>query len=243
MASDELFSVPKKPVLRIVTSDVGNYPDLADMNLDADAPSEELVKKIEDLASLLADARREASSKKLEADSLSHRVREIENDLADKDSQLNYYESVMHKEGLPSIRDGSVKHVAPMKNKTELVILKQDQEKLQEAANATIGSLKTLLMEKNKTIEKYRSKIEELQATHHKKSHVDRKAEELLRKLENDENKRTDSGDITGARSHGYDDKAYKRLQEQVDAADDIISDKDKTIQQLEQKLSTQVGT
>lgn len=241
MSSDELFSVPKKPVLRVVTSEIMNYPDIADMNLDVDAPSEELVKRIEDLAALLADARRDASSKKIEVDTLSHRVREIEKDLSEKDSQINYYESVMEKEGLPSIRDGSLKHAVPLKNKAELTILRQDQEKLQEAANATIGSLKTLLMEKNKTIEKYRSKIEELQAMHHKKSHVDRKAEELLRKLDNDENKKVDLSEIDGTRALGFDDRAYKRLQEQVEAADDIISDKDKTIQQLEQKLSTQV--
>ena len=38
-----------------------------------------------------------------------------------------------------------------------------------------------------------------------------------------------------------HDEKAYKRLVEQVEAADEIISDKDKTINQLEQKLLTQV--
>ena len=38
-----------------------------------------------------------------------------------------------------------------------------------------------------------------------------------------------------------HDEKAYKRLVEQVEAADEILSDKDKTINQLEQKLLTQV--
>jgi len=43
--------------------------------------------------------------------------------------------------------------------------MQEEQQKLQEAANATIRNLSQLLEEKNQAIERYREKIEDLQVS------------------------------------------------------------------------------
>ena len=61
-------------------------------------------------------------------------------------------------------------------------MLKEDQEKIQEAASATIGSLRALLEEKNKLIEKYREKLES-NPSQLAKTKAERRADDLLERL------------------------------------------------------------
>ena len=192
MASEEMFtekSTRDPKSMKIITSD--HIPTLEDFDRATD--SEELVNKLDELAGELNEARKESSHKRVEVDKLSYQVQELEQLLNEKESAINYYENVMHKEGLTSLYHpgNNGYRSSPFKDKTaHFSMMKQDQDKLQEAANATIGSLKSLLEEKNRIIDKYRHKIEELQASHHKKSIADKHAEELLRKLEDDEKKK-----------------------------------------------------
>lgn len=101
----------------------------------------------------------------------------------------------MVREGLVSLNydpnNQRTPHSSKRSDRSTAVLLRQEQERMQEAASATIGSLKNLLEEKNKTIDKYRRKIDDLTSQSHKKSYVDKKAEDLLKQLEIDENKRT----------------------------------------------------
>jgi len=73
----------------------------------------------------------------------------------------------MASNGLPTLRGrGSADafHAAgPKPRGRQMTIMQEEQQKLQEAANATIRNLSQLLEEKSQAIERYREKIEDLQ--------------------------------------------------------------------------------
>ena len=106
--------------------------------------------------------------------------------------------------------------------------------RLQEAASTTIGSMRSLLDEKNRLIEKYRARVEELQAQVHHKSVVDKRVDDVLRKLDGESKGQGTSTD------HGDHLLIHKRLVDQIEMQEDVISGKDSQIQALEEKLMQQ---
>jgi hypothetical protein len=145
-------------------------------------------------------------------------------------------------------------------------MMREEQEKLQEAASATIGSMRALLEEKNAEIERFdppypprslcarmQSKINSLldgnvrhstgSGTHRKPtmSAADRRAEDLLKRLE-DEDRYRNAGHSRGAddpsRTNPADKSLVQRLMDQIDHADEILQDKIRLVNQYEQKLA-----
>jgi hypothetical protein len=133
-----------------------------------------------------------------------------------------------------------------------------DQAKLQEAASATISSLTKLLEEKNQLIDSLRKKNEELTSSQPTRSNADRKADDLLSNRNITSNERDEETEDeyysaagggrrspSGKRKHGKSGKesgvsteVMKRLQEQLETADYLISEKDSLIKQLESHFS-----
>ena len=250
MTGDEMFSTEKNTKgdnvpkvgsveeLKVITKDLDTLDDLEGPALK----QEELVSKLEEMADHLANHRRDASDRKLEVDQLRGRMKELENTIGGMEREIEYYEGVMHREGLvslPQYRDGPPPRNESYNNRGSAALARQEAEQIQEAAHATVKSMKTLLDEKNRDIEKLRQKVEELSAHSHKKSFVDKKAEDLLRKLDADERSGRNGG-IDLLPKVGIDEKHFKSLLDQNEAANEIIEDKDKTISQLEQRLLTQ---
>jgi hypothetical protein len=182
----------------------------------------------------------------LRASTLSGRIQELELFAQEKESQLGYYEKVLSEHGLGGVvlRQQQQSKSGDRGKASGMTML--DQEKLQEAANATIGSMRALLEEKNRLIEKYRDKIDQLMNTDQRKSRAERHAEDILERIAADEQRSRGSsktveivamGDFGGVSA-----EAHKRLSAQLEQADSIIADKDRTLMQLEQNLSMQTN-
>ena len=211
----------------------------------------ELLTKLEAANGELNNARRDASSYKLQSDKFRSLSDELEANLKEKDSQIAYYERMAQQEGLPAMRGatGAAANNANSGPSTrQLQAMKQEQSKIQEAASATIQSLKSLLDEKNRLIEGYRQRMEEMQANgegRRTKSKADRKADELLEQLDADDRRGGSSKGVAGSLGVvGVDgagsSEANQKLLQQIEQADEILMEKDRTIGQLETKLGQQ---
>jgi chromosome segregation ATPase len=215
---------------------------------------EELYQKLQASHAEMAAIRREASEYKLKAGALMGQVADLEALVSERDGQVSYYERVLTEEGLPAVllrnqpaqRRGQPPH-HPGGGK-QYKLLHEEQEKLQEAASATIGSLRALLEEKNRIIDKYRDRAERAQAGHPVKSRAERRADELLDRIAADETEEARARRY-GAVMHpevfstgiGHASEAerqhHHKLLAQIEQADSIIAEKDRTVAQLEQRL------
>ena len=236
-SNDELFSNPE--------------------NLE-NVPPEALIKKIEQLNSNLSTNRKDMSDLRLKSDRLQNALSECEAALQEMERHVTYYEGVMANEGLPDIKGnqrtqrmqhGQGQGGNSRNGKQNFTV--EDQENMQEAATATMTSMRQLLDEKNRMIEKYREKLEDVRNDKRPKSAADRKADDLLERLTQDTLKNSDrrngpnsTGDSGPGTSSGMNHPeamhAQNRLLDQIEQADQLLNDKDRTIQQLEQKLLSQ---
>ena len=131
-----------------------------------------LLLRLQQSSAELLQCRKELGSVRTQASSLQNQLAEQEAILHEKDGQLRYYERVLREEGMPAViltnanpnreRDFERPNDANKFDRPYRMI-REDQEKLQEAASATIGSLRSLLDEKNRLIEKYKERLEQLQ--------------------------------------------------------------------------------
>lgn len=218
--------------------------------------SHELLDKMQKLNELLAHSRQETSEIKIRHDRAVAECEKFDMMLREQEDRATYYERILADNGWTSAYDG--RNLGPGTGRGGLDgqnhrFMREEQDKMQEAANATIGSLRSLLDERNRQIEKYREKIEELHAERRPKSKADLKADELLDELDRDDvkSRRSRSG-RDGASDH-HDDQRHSRrpgdddpegirskLMQQIEQADELLLDKDRTIQQLEQRLEQQ---
>lgn len=213
--------------------------------------SDELYRKLKAANDSVAEARREASEVKLKNGSLINQIASLEAHLQEKDGQIKYYEHVLNDEGLPGVMLRNPSNRARAHNSAlqqpASRMMRDEQEQLQEAASATIGSLRSLLEEKNRIIDKYREKVERMQqsaaVTPHSKSRAERRADDLLERMaldDSEEARAKRSGSAT--RMDSEDDGAASRIHRQqlltqIEQADSIIAEKSKLVNQLEQKL------
>lgn len=208
--------------------------------------AEDLFEKLQQSHNQLVQSRKQASEYKLQASNFASRLSEFEAMLEEARGQIAYYERVLAEEGMPTVLLRDPHYVLPGNNSNHVTsrhyrMRQEEQEKLQEAASATIGSLRSLLEEKNRVLEKYREKLEFLQQSAHIKSRADRRAEELLEKIDRDEaNRERNAGSVV--KEDYSSEELRKKLTEQIEQADSIIADKDRTIAQLEQKLLSQIN-
>jgi hypothetical protein len=237
-------NVPKK-------ANVSNFPGKAGEEVIME--NDEYIRKLDEANKMYRDSQREISSLKSRLDAAQGRLEEARQIIEERDEQLAYCEGVLSKANLPSFRvtsgNGRVADRSEMSAK-QLRVMKDEQDQMQEAASATISSLKRLLDDKNVTIEKYRTKIADLQeqlmliGAHRPVSNVDRRADDLLRRLQAEEDRggvyqgraEDTPADSGGAAAALNNDKLLDRL----DEADAIILEKDRTIAQIEQRLAAQ---
>jgi centrosomal protein CEP290 len=219
-----------------------DFPGRAGERLIID--NEEYLRNLEDAKNKYRDSQAELASLKSKLDAYQGRLVEAQNIIAEKDEQLNYCERVMVKEGLPSFKTGFSS--VPRSDLRQSNMQKINPDQLQEAASNTIGSLKKLLAEKNETIEKYLAKIASLQEQLNdvgggkRVSLADRRAEELLRKLQSEDERSSGDPSPRMARDVPVPDGVSEKFLRQIEEAEDLIKEKNRTISQLEQKLGVQ---
>lgn len=252
--SDEF---PQRPASTYKTSEVQPETRLS-LDMDVISPEkkeitpDELYHKLKVAHGDLAGARRELSEQKLRAGTLQTQLGDLEALLQERDGQVNYYERVLAKEGLPAVllRNHNRRSQPPGAGNGSRPhrLMQDEQEKLQEAASATIGSLRALLEEKNRIIDKYRDRLEKGSLPSHNKSRAERRADELLDRIAADESEEARARRYgvalhpevfsTGIGHASESERLHhQKLMSQIEQADSIIADKDRTLHQLEQKL------
>jgi hypothetical protein len=196
--------------------------------------AEELLLKLQSAGEKLSQSKRDVDNVRADAKS---QVEVMQNGLNDQAELIRYYEGVLEKEGLPVIRDGEVSmaYKASSGRDATLILFRVEQEQIQQTATATIGSLKQLIEEKNKTIERLRVKL----STHdvgRPRSAADRLAEKALAHTEDwPPRERVREGRV-------QEDSAglHQKYLDQLDAADAVMSEKDRTITHLETRLAAE---
>ena len=133
-------------------------------------------------------------------------------------------------------------------------VMTRDQLKMQEAAHQTISSLKQLVTEKNRIIEKYKRQIKQNKELARRATAADRKEvekltdkiysenEDAIGKLRNAVKMMERGGEGSISNGPGYKGDMKGGLVEQVEQAALLIAEKDDAIQKLELKLRTAEG-
>lgn len=227
--------------------------------------AEDLYQKLRACQEELTSTRRAASAQTVKIGSMENEVADLQALLQEREGQVKYYERVIVEEGLPAVLlrrhgagDGERVDAAPeLRLNRQYKLLQEEQDRLQEAASATIGSLRGLLEEKNRVIERYREKLDRMQLSvgSHSRTRAERRADELLDRIavEEDEEARMRKYAMfpsTAAAAHQLGlgpmglqaeaEKTHKALLDQIESADSIIAEKDRMVAQLEQKLLTE---
>jgi hypothetical protein len=211
---------------------------------------DELMIKLDSMNQQLTQSKKEESNLRLQLDRATSRNHELDLLVQEKEQQVAYCERVFREEGLPSLAGNNnlldnIRKVNPAGGSQSYTMMREEQTKLQEAANATVGSLRALLDEKNKQLDRYRERIEELQRDRKVKSTADKRAEELLESLDHNQ-QRSHSQDRGRGRSKGQEDVIlqgqHSKLLTQIEQADELLQEKDRMISSLEQKLATQMN-
>lgn len=202
---------------------------LAKVNeLNGRLSSEELLARLQSAGEKVVQVKREAEDARARGDL---RVAELERTVASQAETIERYENLLRSEGICPEERWSAESRLPKQVDTH-GILRAEQARVQEAASATIGSLRALLAEKNETIDRLRDRLEHLDA-HRPRSHADRNAEALLAEKENLPDL---AGDFPGASP--ADSAFQRRLLGQIEEAEGLIEERNKTIAQLEAQLA-----
>lgn len=248
---DSVFDAKNHPPAKqdFPTSNGNIFVGKAGENLVID--NDEFIRKLDNANNKYNESQRENTELRSRLDALSGRLAEAGDIIQEKEEQLAYCERVMEAENLPMLRNmqGEGRAIeAPTASKRQFRIMKEEQDKLQQAASATIGSLRLMLEEKNEALDKYQEKVEALQTellesgSRKQQSVADRRADDLLKQLQAEDD-RALHGNV-GANA-SVDPNAVsvlrdnQRLLDQLENADEVMKDKARTIMQLEQKLNT----
>ena len=212
----------------------------SDLSGHAEDESGDLIAKLEAMNTELNQARREASAAKLYADKFRSQTDEQEAALAELRSQVAYYERMAQQEGLPAMRGGATS-APPGTNTKQYRAMQEKQAQLQEAASATIESLKQLLSEKNRELDRLNERVRELQSqpgSLKRQSRADKKAEALLDRLEADD--KVNKNRPSSLTAVTIDSETHDKLLTQLERADDVMQEKDRQITQLRADLEEQ---
>ena len=226
----------------------------------AEEVPESLIKRLQQQSDELLQCGKEIALLKSQNSTMQGQLSEQAAYIHEKEGQLHYYERVLREEGIPAAilsgaapnRGENNRGDATDRTGRPYRMMREDQEKLQEAASATIGSLRALLEEKNRLIEKYKQRVEELQIAVSApnttstgkaavgKSRASRKADELLARLSADDDIRRRMNSGEGHGQGQWDEADRRRLLDQLDQADKLLVEREQSLQQLEQKLLAQ---
>jgi hypothetical protein len=250
---------------------------------------EEMMTKLEHTTAEMLSSKKDLQTSQRQLDSLHQKIQELQEVLTDQEEALAYYERMAVSEGLPTLQGrsstgGGQRGQGYNSNTTiprgkEWRMMREEQEKLQEAASATIGSMRSLLEEKNIEIERLplpssdlfpllpwflitslllsflrllpiylrlQSKITSLlEGNVHSSGNLrkpissaaDRRAEELLKRLEDEDRYRNGRRPSDDPRNMA-DKSLVQRLMDQIDTADELLQEKIRSINQYEQKIA-----
>ncbi len=206
--------------------------------LPNDRDVDELLEKLSVTNEQLSQAKRDANVYMVRNEGLLSQIAELQTLLQERTSQLQHLEknSVGYNNINSNVRSSNSK-----------LSVRDDTEKLQEAANAKISSLLSLLEERNRTIDKLRLKVDTLSQSDSGKKHksaADKKAELLLEKLSNENANPAKSGKSNKISFDDFEHSAglQSKLSEQLHQAEELLADKDKMIQGLEQKMLVHIN-
>ena len=206
--------------------------------LPNDRDVDALLEKLSVANEQLSQAKRDANVFMIRNEGLISQVTELQTLLQERTSQLQHLEksSVGYNNINSNVRSSNSK-----------LSVRDDTEKLQEAANAKISSLLSLLEERNRTIDKLRLKVDTLSQSDSGKKHksaADKKAELLLEKLGNENANPAKSGKSNKISFDDFEHSAglQSKLSEQLHQSEELLVDKDKIIQGLEQKLLVHIN-
>lgn len=180
--SKEGKSQPKKPSplragigLTVDVSEDERKPQDSYDNEDGHGiTKEELLDKMEKTTADMLAAKRDSQSQKRQLENLHNKIQELQEVITDQEECIAYYERMAASEGLPIIRgrvpgepisEAQRRYCFVVSSLTSFSsslprgkdwrMMKEEQEKLQEAASATIGSMRSLLEEKNQEIDRF----------------------------------------------------------------------------------------
>jgi hypothetical protein len=216
----------------------------------SDDTNSDLLEQIQSANAQLLEANRMNSANRAIIEDLTSKLSMLQSVNKEREEQIQYYERTLSAEGLPLLNGN--RGVATKGRMSKPNSMNEDQERLQEAASATITSLRSLIEDKNRLIDKLRERIEELlQDRSRKKSKADQNADELLDRLQEESLNKNESPDrkdnIGLSTSHhhaGNEDVRImnQKLLDQLEQADQVIHEKSQTIKQLEEKLLMQIN-
>jgi len=206
--------------------------------LPNDRDVDELLEKLSVANEHLSQAKRDANVYMVRNEGLLSQIAELQTLLQERTSQLQHLEK--NSVGYNNINSN-------VRTSNSRLSVRDDTEKLQEAANAKISSLLSLLEERNRTIDKLRLKVDTLSQSDSSKKHqsaADKKAETLLEKLNNENVNPAKSGKNNKISFDDFEHSAglQSKLSEQLKQAEELLTDKDKMIQGLEQKMLVHIN-
>lgn len=239
-ALDDLLAainVADAPAVKLPQLVTPAAPTAAEANDTKAVLHENALPRLEAMNRKIADLMREVAELKIERDSLTARANELQHRLSDRERNIEYYEDMLTRHGLPTIAHALERQSRDASPFVPRNLMREDQDKLQEAATATISSLKLLLEEKERMLEKYRAKIEELQAVARPQTMADRRAEQLLHELQSESRPGSSKSHSMYRPDSALLVEERKRHLEKLEESAAVIAERDDTIKQLEQKL------
>ena len=193
--------------------------------------SDELLARLQSASEKVMQVQREAEEVRLRGE---RRLFELEKIVASQAEKIEHYEDLLRQEGFVQEEAGGIAKGRPLKQIDTHGIIRSEQARVQEAASATIGSLQALIQEKNETIDRLRERLE-LLSVHRPRSHADLNAETLLAEKDIPPGISSDFPGIIAP-----DTEFQRRLLSQVEEAESLIEERNKTIAQLEAHLARQ---
>lgn len=218
---------------------------------------ESLQRSLSGLKDELGDKNRTIEDLKLQVAAALHPHKRKHEDVGDEGIVVDSTDAIFKESSYKAASEGQ------KLTRNQHMLMKQEQAKLQEAATATIGSLKSLLEEKNELIGKHERKISELQFELARACHSNhgvaskystaagRQADALLSQI--DREMGTDASpkptniynseydaDTSASASAAIHGASNGRLHKANDELFGIIQEKDIMIKQLEEKLLTE---
>ena len=210
--------------------------------INSQLSAEILLGKLQGAAERVTEDKRALDSLKAESE---HRLRDLEELVSEQKEAIHYYETVLQREGLPILsgvggRPGQREGRLGLNAQQELLA---EHGNIQAAVAVTIGSLKSLLEEKNETISRLQDRLSSVEDNggggRRVKSIAERNADLLLadQSIIPSHHRGSPSSFAREA-----DDAQRGRLLRQIEDADELLMEKDSTIKQLEGKLAAQTN-
>jgi len=205
-----------------------------------DLTSDEFMLRIQVLSDALMRTRRELDAVTVERDELFTKYDDLTLTLCEREKQLAYCEDlVVLSQQSQSQSQSEQNEPQWMEPRNQDPLSPTEQDRLQDATSAALSGMRSILEEKNRVIERYREKVDQLQNSVPVKSTADRRADALLQSLD-----AADSEAVLVSQSIEFNDETKNddgidRLRDKVQNV--MLSDKNRQINTLETTLEMEL--